>query len=179
MNVEEVADRVETDSGAVRTSDIPLPLRMLHDNAIGETWRICYLANQFVFPLYARFEKEHDVLRPEYVTLFCLAHHQPLIAQDIVDMTGLPKNTISRGVNRLLSRGLIARGDHPGDRRKAQLELTAEGRAMFDRLMPELLAHRQALIAGLNDEECAELGRLLMKAANGAADRLNAVDLRK
>lgn len=177
--MEDVVDRVDADDGAVENLDAALPMRMLYDNAIGETWRICYLANQFVFPLYARFEKEHDILRPEYVTLFCLAHHQPLIAQDIVDMTGLPKNTISRGVNRLLSRGLIARGDHPGDRRKAQLQLTDAGRAVFDQLMPELLAHRQALVAGLNEEECAELGRLLMKVANGAADRLNAVDVRK
>ena len=148
--------------------------RMLAENAIGEVWRICYLANLFVFPIYARFEKAHDILRPEFVTLFCLAHHQPLIAQDIVDMTGLPKNTVSRGVNRLLSRGLIARGAHPDDRRKACLWLTPPGRAMFDRLLPEVEARRAALTAGLDEAERDELGRLLLQMARSAVRRLNA-----
>lgn len=154
--------------------DASLVEHMLRDNAIGETWRICYLANIFVFPLYMRFEKEHDILRPEFVTLFCLAHHQPLIAQDIVQMTGLPKNTISRGVKRLLDRGLVARGDHPGDRRKARLALTPAGEEMVQRLMPQVVARHEALAGSLNAAERDALGRLLMKMAQFAAQGIAA-----
>ena len=157
---------------AIEAPEPSLTERMLAENALGEVWRICYLANLFVFPIYARFEKAHDILRPEFVTLFCLAHTQPLIAQDVVDMTGLPKNTISRGVNRLLSRGLIARGAHPGDRRKASLRLTPAGRAMFERLLPEVEARRATLTEGLDIAEREELGRLLLRMARGALGRL-------
>lgn len=145
--------------------------RMLAENAIGETWRICYLANTFVFPLYARLEKEQDLLRPEFVTMYCLAHHEPLIAQDIVQMTALPKNTISRGVKRLLSRGLISRGGHPEDRRKAQLRLTQEGRALVEALMPDFITQREDLVGALTPAERAQLGRLLLKMAQAVARR--------
>lgn len=145
--------------------------RMLENNAIGETWRICYLANIFVFPIYARFEREHGMLRPEFVTLYCLGHHEPLIAQDIVNMTGLPKNNISRGVNRLLARGMIVRSHDPQDRRRAQLSLTSAGRAKLDSVMPDFLARRQALVAGLEPDELEELGRLLLKMARSAEPR--------
>ncbi|WP_300296224.1 MarR family winged helix-turn-helix transcriptional regulator [Ferrovibrio sp.] len=145
---------------------------MLAENAIGEAWRICYLANLFVFPLYAQFEKEYDVLRPEFVVLFCLSHHQPLIAQNIVDMSGLPKNTLSRGVNRLLARGLIRRSDDAGDRRKGLLSLTTKGRELFDMLMPQMIERRARLLSGLDTAEIQQIGRLLLKMAEAATKSL-------
>lgn len=151
---------------------LPLAEQLLVDNVLQEVWRICYLANSFVFPIYARFAKQHDILRPEFVTLFCLSHYQPLIAQDIVRMTGLPKNTISRGVKRLLDRGLIARGDHPDDRRMSRLSLTSEGRAMLDRLMPTVESRRDRLIGCLTAAERAELDRMLTKMAQFITHRM-------
>ncbi len=149
-----------------------LTRNMLADNAIGEAWRICYLANLFVFPLYAQFEKEHDILRPEFVVLFCLSYHQPLIAQNVVDMSGLPKNTISRGVNRLLARGLIRRSDDAGDRRKGRLSLTAKGRDLFDLLMPQMIERRARLLHGLDAAEIQQIGKLLLKMGVAATKNL-------
>lgn len=149
-----------------------LTRNMLAHNAIGEAWRICYLANMFVFPLYARFEKDYDILRPEFVILFCLSHHQPLIAQNIVDMSGLPKNTLSRGVKRLLERGLIRRSDDVGDRRRGLLSLTAKGRDLFNMLMPQMIDRRARLLSGMDEAEIQQIGTLLLKMANSAVETL-------
>ena len=146
--------------------------RVLAESALDTAWRICFLANAFVFPLYGRLETEFDVARPEFVTMFCLAHAEPLVAQDIVDMTRLPKNSISRGVNRLIARGIVAREADPGDGRRSILRLTAAGRELYERLMPIPMDRQLRLLRCLTDEEKAELDRLLMKLAAGAAEAI-------
>jgi len=162
---------------ASAADDADLVARMLACNVIDETWGICYLANLFVFPVYTRFERDHDILRPEFVTLFCLRHHEPLIAQDIVAMTGLPKNTVSRGVKRLIAKGFVARADHPDDRRKARIHLTDAGHALLDDLLPQVTTRHARLVGVLSDSERKELNRMLLKLADGAPARLDGAGL--
>jgi MarR family transcriptional regulator for hemolysin len=57
--------------------------------------------------------------------------------------------------------GLVVRRRDPGNRRVQQVELTAAGEEMFDRLRVAARAHDERLRTGLSESEVGELERLL------------------
>lgn len=126
---------------------------LLPDNPIGPLWHVCFVANSFVFPIYARFEKEHGITRMEFVVLFVLAQRPDTSWSDIVRMTGLPKNNISRGIARLVEKGLVERLEDALDRRRAFLVLTGEGRRLFDVLVARYRERAEAFLATLTARE--------------------------
>lgn len=126
---------------------------LLPDNPIGPLWHVCFVANSFVFPIYARFEKEHGITRMEFVVLFVLAQRRDTSWSDIVRMTGLPKNNISRGIARLVEKGLVERVEDALDRRRAFLVLTPEGRRLFDVLVARYRERAEAFLATLTARE--------------------------
>ena len=72
---------------------------------------------------------------PEARVLFELeAPEVPPSASQITRVLGLDPGYVSRLVGRLVSRGLVQRRPSAEDARKSLLELTAEGRSVFDRL---------------------------------------------
>lgn len=136
---------------------------ILENNAILEAWRICYLANYVVFPLYRHMEKEFNITRPEWVALFCLAHQEPICAQDIMVKTWLPKNSINRGVKLLAQKGLITKRKDPQDGRRTLLSLTQEGWKIYSQTLPFAVTRKERLISSLDDEELRLFNKLLMK----------------
>lgn len=151
-------------------TDVPPAAGPLADNLIGPIWHICFIANHFVFPIYAQFEAEHGIGRMEFVVLYCLAHRRRLFASDIARMTGLPKNNISRGVSKLLDKGLISRIGDDQDARRAHLETTPAGRALFEQLGQAYQRRAEHTLAALSPSEVRTLNRLSHKLAE-AMDR--------
>ncbi|MBV9416030.1 MAG: MarR family transcriptional regulator [Solirubrobacterales bacterium] len=76
---------------------------------------------------------------------------------------GLSAGTISLRVDRLVGNGLAERLPDPADGRGAVISLTDAGRELFEACAPEHLANVEELLAGLNADERAQLGRLLAK----------------
>lgn len=146
------------------TTNLP-PVDVLAENAVGALWHICLTANSFVFPIYAEFEKEHDITRMEFVTMFALSHRPKLVATDIVRMTALPKNNISRGVNRLLQKGLIKSNGDSNDARRRILELSKSGRTLMDILLPRYSDRAAEFLVRLDNRDRKDLARLALKLA--------------
>jgi MarR family transcriptional regulator, temperature-dependent positive regulator of motility len=144
---------------------------LLHDNAILEAWRLCYLANFYVFPLYSHLEKQFKITRPEWVILFCLAHQDSLCAQDIVVKTWQPKNSINRGVKLLANKGFIARREDPHDGRRVLLSLTHDGWKVYSQTLPYAITRKERLIAGLSHDEINNLNQILSKMCTNLAGR--------
>jgi DNA-binding MarR family transcriptional regulator len=149
----------ESPTGSPTTPTDPL----LEANAILEAWRVCYLANFYVFPLFRRLERQWGITRPEWVILFCLAHQEPLCAQDIVAKTWQPKNSINRGVKLLSGKGLIKRREDPEDGRRILLSLTQAGWKTYSQTLPLAVSRKEWLVASLSGEEQQTLNRLLSK----------------
>lgn len=87
----------------------------------------------------------------------------------VVARTVMDKVTVSRAAQGLVKRRLVSRADHHADGRSHVLELTPEGRRLYDDIAPLALAYEAALIAGLSPDEVALLKRLLarLQAAAG------------
>ncbi len=143
---------------------------LLLDNPVLHAWRLSYVANRYVFPFYRDLEQDHGVGRAEWVILFCLAQTGELIAQAIADKTGLPKNSISRAVGRLLERGFVKRSADRDDRRRVHLSLTPAGRRLHDAVVPTMIERERNMLAALSTKERATFTRLLLRIASRAAD---------
>jgi DNA-binding MarR family transcriptional regulator len=84
-------------------------------------------------------------------------------ARDIAVHGVMHKSTVSRAVSALQGRGLIRRKANLEDRREELLELTPEGRRIYEALAPEALAFEQRLVAVLTREERESLAVLTDK----------------
>lgn len=147
------------------------PARIILDqSAIRIGYRVSYLANFFSGPIYRELEAVEDLTRPDFIVMFCLAHCGSLTAQDISNMTGRPKNSLSRAVHRLVARGLISRVAAQKDPRQAQLDLLALGRETFERIMPLFTQRETDMLAPLTPDEKREFDRLLGKLVHRADD---------
>jgi MarR family transcriptional regulator, transcriptional regulator for hemolysin len=80
---------------------------------------------------------------------------------------GITAATVTHHLNALESRGLVRRWRDPGNKRIQQVELTADGLALFDRLRSVAVEHDARLRAALGDEGSARLGDLLVRLRTG------------
>ena len=133
------------------------------NNEIRDTYRISFLANSLIVPVYDTIKRDEGLNRGEYLLLFCLSHFPKLTAQDVANMTGRPRNSISRGVHRMLDKGYIQRSPDEHDGRQAWLTITPEGRALHTRLVKRFQAREDELLSALSQGERGHLDELLQK----------------
>lgn len=79
---------------------------------------------------------------------------------------------LTRVCDDLQSRGLIERGERPGDRRAVMLTLTAAGRALIEQALPDVYADFERACAGFSKTEMrqfAALSERFLTALNDAA----------
>ena len=137
--------------------------RILRHNEIAFGYRVGYLFNHFAGPVYKWSAAEFGVQRPEFATLFCAAHLGDATATDVSLLTGIPKNSISRAVARLIGDGLIERSADRNDARRAHLSLTRKGRKVYEAILPRFKQRQDRMVAVLTAAERAEFDRLLDK----------------
>jgi DNA-binding MarR family transcriptional regulator len=90
-------------------------------------------------------------------------------ANAVCERTAMDKVRVSRAVARLIAAGRLDRRIDIADRRRALLDLTSSGRAVYDEIGPLALAVEARLLARLDPAERAALGRLLPKLEAAAA----------
>jgi MarR family transcriptional regulator, transcriptional regulator for hemolysin len=89
---------------------------------------------------------------------------QRSIAADV----GVEGPTLTHHLNRMEADGLLTRARDPQNRRAHQVELTARGRGVFDRLLTTVVGFDERLRAGFTDDELTTLRRLLDRLAANA-----------
>lgn len=122
----------------------------------------------------ARAYAGEGVTIPEWRVLAVISQKDRMAARDVVAMTPLDKMAVSRAVVALEEKGLVRRSEHPEDRRVALLALSAEGRAVFNRIARLALDFEKQLVDELSPEERRRLreslSRLEAFAANGVSE---------
>ena len=138
-------------------------MAMFEHNEVPDTFRISFLANSLVLPIYEEIKREHDLSRGEYLLLFCLSNVAQLTAQDVADVTGRPRNSISRAVHRMLRDGYLTRSPDPDDGRQALLRITPTGRALHNTIVTNFIEREATLLGVLSGDERRTLDQLLTK----------------
>ena len=87
----------------------------------------------------------------------------------IADAMGITAATMTHHLNALESQGLVRRWREVGNRRVQNVELTAEGEALFADLRRAARRHDRTLRSKLTDEEATMLMELLARLARDGA----------
>lgn len=148
--------------------------RLLAGSALRDGYRLSFLANYFTGPVYSGIERDTGLTRPEYVTLFCVSHRDGLAASDISVLAGYPKNSISRGVNLLIRKGLIEKRADPRDGRRASLHATAAGTRLYRATVTGFVAQQERMLGCLSAAERRQLDRLLGKLVDASPGWIDA-----
>lgn len=143
---------------------------ILKDNPIPIAYRINYLANFYVGPLIKHIEKSFKMTRPEWIVLFCLRQRSGLNAQQISNVTGRAKTSISAAVKQLQRKKLITRSTDTKDGRRRVLQITDAGQRIYERILESFVAREAEMIACLTRSERAAFMHLLNKMIDHSAE---------
>ncbi|MEA3123193.1 MAG: hypothetical protein QOD67_212 [Caballeronia sp.] len=130
---------------------------------ISDAWRFTLWSNYYTEPCFSAMTRDFDVGRDEFNVLSCLSSYGPMAAKTICDVTGRPKNSISRAVTRLSERKMIRRKINPLDRRESSLILNESGRKLYERVVPVAIERQSTMLSRLSSSERALLDQLLNK----------------
>jgi MarR family transcriptional regulator for hemolysin len=98
---------------------------------------------------------------PVWVVLLALRSGRSGTQRELAEAVGIQGATLTHHLTAMERDGLVVRRRDPGNRRVQQVELTAAGEEMFDRLRVAARAHDERLRKGLSESEVGELERLL------------------
>lgn len=125
--------------------------------------RLSVLGNRVTRTVARVYADRFQLSAPEWRTMMVLGRYGASRPQDVIRRTAIDKVRVSRAVARLLASGRITSRTDDKDRRRVILDLTPAGRAIYDEVVPLVLAVEAKLLANLTAEERAALQTLLGK----------------
>ena len=106
----------------------------------------------------------------EWRVMAVLGDAGALTQRDLTAATLMDKVAVNRACKELEDRGLAARTANERDGRSHHLELTADGRAMYGRIMPLAVEMERQLFDAFSPEERQTFRRLLERLRAAAGD---------
>ena len=94
---------------------------------------------------------------------------EPLTPSQISERTLVSSATMTGTLDQLEYRGWVRRLPNPDDRRSVLVEITDEGKAVINRLLPGIRKIERVTLDGLTAKELGTLLQLLAKVLEGAA----------
>lgn len=132
-----------------------------------DAWEALMTAHAVLMKQFAAQDVWHGYTMREYDVLYTLSKcPAPLRLAELNDYVLLSQPALSRMVDRLVDRGLIARSRDARDGRGVRLSLTSDGREVQRRIGGRHAAGvARAVKSALTEEEMSELQRLCAKLA--------------
>jgi len=104
---------------------------------------------------------EFELSFSQMKALHHLHEHQDLSVKALGETLGLSLAAMSRAAEELVQRGLMDRTEDPVDRRIKRLKLTAEGRALVQKMRELRMAGFEQFVATLSNKERTQLAKAL------------------
>jgi DNA-binding MarR family transcriptional regulator len=157
---------------------MPVPSRLSQPVALDDLllYRIARLMAVGGSPVIRLCEGRYGITRREWRVLAPLAQNEGLQSSQLALRAHLDRARTSKAVTALVAKKLVSRNPGAGDRRQATLTLTAQGRALFEELFPQVQVINQQLLAALSPADTDRLDSLLdvlqqsADAASGQAE---------
>lgn len=125
------------------------------------SYRFGLIASRIGTVMAARYVAAHDLPMPAWRSLAVIARFGPLSAGELGERTSSDPFRVVRAIDLLVKRGLITRTPDPSDRRRARLELTSAGRALYEEIEQGAIANEKFVRAGLTAQEIRLLESML------------------
>lgn len=124
-------------------------------------YRLSILSNK-VSTLVAQSYKDRFALSiTEWRIMAVLGECPNASADEISNKTQIEKSLISRAISKLLKRNLIHREISKEDKRRSHIQLTEMGFEVYSQIVPLSLEYEEQLMSCLDDDEKAQLSRLI------------------
>jgi len=110
---------------------------------------------------------------PKQFSVLVLARANPGTSQIAIGKAlGMDRATTMMVIDKLQEQRLLTRERSTGDRRKQEIQLTAKGAALTEKLVAHAKAHETSLTANLTKRETTTLKKLLLKVRNSLESEL-------
>jgi DNA-binding MarR family transcriptional regulator len=130
-------------------------------------FRLNRLAAEVSAALSSEYQERYGLDIPEWRVLATLGFRDgACTAQYISHCTRTHKSTISRAVTALMKRQLVERVENQDDRREFALRMTRKGKALYEELIPRLLAKESEIMSCLSARERKDFAAMLGKIEN-------------
>ncbi len=127
-------------------------------------FRLNRLAAEVSAELSSEYSDRYGLDIPGWRVIATLGFRQgACTAQYISHCTRTHKSTISRAVTALMKRQLIERAENEDDHREFALQLTRNGRALYQELIPRLRRKEQDILSCFTEQEHKNFALLLSK----------------
>jgi DNA-binding MarR family transcriptional regulator len=121
----------------------------------------------------ARILKPYGLTGPQVLALKVLWNHaEPLDMVHLAEATTLPPSTLTSVVDRFERDGLAVRQQHPTDRRRVMVSITADGRALLEKLDRQGEDLAMTMLEGVSDGDV----RVTRDVIRQLADALERID---
>src|SRR5690348_10408023 len=110
----------------------------------------------------------------EYLVLLTLANDMADTASSVCSVIAHDPGAMTRKIDALEARGLVRRVRSAEDRRAIKLELTAEGRKLYPKVVAAAVERANELLHGFSKTEVRQLEELLKRILANAATLENA-----
>lgn len=139
--------------------------KLLSDFKLNEflPYRLSILSNRVSRCIADIYEEKYALDLTGWRIMCILANYKHTTATSIVEYTAMDKVAISRGVKKLLERGIIERKADPNDRRKQSLRLTEMGYEVYNEVIPKAIKYEEKIIEQLNAKDLADIERIVTK----------------
>ncbi|TDN70192.1 MarR family transcriptional regulator [Paraburkholderia sp. BL10I2N1] len=118
-----------------------------------------------------RYQDKLDVTLPEARVIASVGSFGPFSIMDLARHANLDKSQASRAAEALIRQGLVQRQASVEDGRVVLVSLTAEGRALYKKVMPIARKWNVDLFDCLDDKEKVMLGEALDKVIESVLAR--------
>jgi DNA-binding MarR family transcriptional regulator len=112
--------------------------------------------------------QDSGITAPQLTLLDWVAAQPGCSLREIAEGLHLTPPTVSVGVRRLETAGLLERRTDPADKRSVRISPTARGQALHERALEFRLGKMRHLLSGLSEQEAATLLALMEKAIDAA-----------
>jgi DNA-binding MarR family transcriptional regulator len=137
---------------------------------------LCRTGEALLGELDRRVRLTFDVPQPAATALAVIdGAGAPLTPSQVSERLLIPSATLTATLDLLERRGWIRRTPNPDDRRSTLIDITDDGRAMADQLLPGIRELERSVLSALDPQErsilLGLLGRILKRAADVAAEQ--------
>jgi DNA-binding MarR family transcriptional regulator len=124
-------------------------------------YRLSVMANLVSKAVTRLYEDRFDLKLSEWRVMAVLGRAPGHSASEIVDITAMDKVTISRALSRLIAMGRIEATDDPADGRRQRLKLSAQGKKIYEHIVPMARSVETRLLDRLSPAERIQLDQLI------------------
>jgi DNA-binding MarR family transcriptional regulator len=110
-----------------------------------------------------------DLTPVQFAAMDAIATHPGIDQAGVAAKIAYDRATIGGVIDRLEQKGYVARNVASHDRRAREVQLTAKGAEIFDRILPQVTALQHDILPGLDPEERETFMQLARKAITHAS----------